>query len=201
MADVTVNDWVNDYVTTIFLNRGFDPVDDKSVAALIDSQWDNWKRLMVKSGLNADRTLADDTAFEFASKRVTGGAAGIFPAFSALATGLPTPEIVPESNRAYDKEDCDTCGNVGVIMVATARGQVSFGCKCMNAIKYAGIPKATPDQLAQAWREQREEADRLRTWAMDRGMDYDGNLDDFRANFRRWFESAGTTKAMFAKAC
>lgn len=199
MSAITVNDWVNDYVTLIFMNRGFDPSSDKAVTALIDSQWDNWKRLMVKSGLNSDRVLADNTAFDFASKRVTGGAAGIFPAFSALVTGLPTPEDTPITNRYYDKEDCDICGNAGVVMVATNRGKCAFGCQCMNAIKYAGTPKASDAQLDQSLRERRMELDRLRTWAFDRGIEFDGTLDEFRAGFRKWFESAGTTKAMFAK--
>ena len=201
MADIKVETWVATYVQQLFIQRGYDPNADDAAAAVFDAQWDNWKRLIVKTGLNNDRGMADDVAFEFSSKRVVGGAARIYETFADFVCGRPQPVREFQEARDHSKEDCDTCGNIGVIMVETARGQHAYGCRCMNAIKYAGIPKATPDQLAQAWREQREEADRLRTWAMDRGMDYDGNLDDFRANFRRWFESAGTAKAMFAKAC
>ncbi|CAB5207056.1 hypothetical protein UFOVP184_20 [uncultured Caudovirales phage] len=200
MSEVTVNDWVAEYVTQLFVNRGYDPSADEAAENIVATQWPNWKRLIVKTGLNSDRQLAEDVAFEFASKRVQGGAARIYEFFADYVSGRPQPIREYQEERNLAGEDCDTCGNLGVIMAETSRGQCAFGCRCMNAMKYAGIPKASDDQLRSAWQDRRREADRLRSWALERGIEVDGTIEDFRADFRRWFESAGSAKAMFAKA-
>ena len=95
--------------------------------------------------------------------------------------------------------ECTACGNLGAIVAPAGRGTAAFACRCINSMKYAGVPKATEQQIFEASCQRVEEEQRLRAWANERDINVGGLDDDFRASFRRWFESVGTTKAMFAK--
>jgi len=95
--------------------------------------------------------------------------------------------------------ECTVCGNLGAIVAPAGKSTAAFACRCIKSIKYAGIPKATEQQLFEASCQRVEEEQRLRVWANERDINVSGLDDDFRASFRRWFESAGTTKTMFNK--
>ena len=106
---------------------------------------------------------------------------------------------VNEAVNDYFHGECTSCGNLGAIVAPSGRGTAAFACRCIKSMKYAGVPKATEQQLFEASCQRGEEEQRLRAWANEREINVGGLDDDFRASFRRWFESVGTTKAMFAK--
>ena len=109
-------------------------------------------------------------------------------------------EWVTEAVNDLQYGDCDICNNIGVVVIpVSGTNTAAFACKCFKSLKYAGVPKASEQQLFDASCRQMEEVDRLRRWAEDRGIDFRGTDDQSRASFRRWFESVGSTGAMFAK--
>lgn len=109
-------------------------------------------------------------------------------------------EWVTEAISDLQYGDCDICNNIGVILVpATGNTSYTLACKCFKSIKYAALPKANEQQLFDASCRQIQETERLRRWAEDRGINFKGTDDQSRASFRQWFESVGSTGAMFAK--
>jgi len=112
-------------------------------------------------------------------------------------------EWVTEAVEDLYYGECTTCGNTGAV-VLPVRGTsgthtAAFACRCIKAMKYAGVPKATEEQLFEASCQRIEEGERLKRWAEDRGINFKGTDDQSRASFRAWFESVGSTGAMFAK--
>ena len=121
MSDIQVNSWVGEYVRGIFINRGYDP-SDVETEKLIDVQYDNWKRLMVKSGMNKDESLAHEVAFEFSCKRLTGGVGKVFEQFAEFVNARPRAVVANEVAHQHDLkqaglEACDVCEGFGVVSI------------------------------------------------------------------------------------
>ena len=192
MSDITVNAWVNDYVYRLFQDRGFRA--NEEITDLVEDQWSNWKRLMVKSGLNADQAMADDVAFEFSTKRVMGGANRIYEHFADFVLGKPAI-VTTVHERETDKYKprqvaCNYCDGRGVVMVPMERYRDdelrrdlrAFKCACEASAPYAGITPATEEMLAWAKKELGIQRQRLYEWSRQFGLD-ESNPAEFK---RQW---------------
>ena len=205
MSEITVNGWVRQFIFQLFINRGYSP-DDEAVQPLLDSQWDHWKRLMVKSGLNADQLLAEEIAFEFNCKAFKGGAGRIFEHFAEFIAGRPKPvrekEYVQHITGIFC-QDCEDRGYVGVPMVSVKTGistEKIHRCHCLNGVKYAAFPMATPQILDDVARYREQESKRLNQWLIDRGIPV-GPDAEFRKGFRRWVDAQGGLTGIFKPVC
>lgn len=121
MSDIQVNSWVNEYVRGIFIIRGYDP-SEEDTNKVFELQYDNWKRLMVKSGLNKDETLANEVAFEFSCKRLTGNVGKVFEQFAEFVNSRPRAVIANEVAHQHDfkqagLEACDVCESFGMVSI------------------------------------------------------------------------------------
>ena len=178
---IHVNGWVKDYVNSLFKSRGYDP-EKEEVFDVIENQWDNWKRLMVQSGLNADKGVAEDVAYEFSTKRVMGGASRIFEHFADYVLSKPKKVREFESAKYVIRENvrCDICEGRGVVMIPvkeiTRAGlerteERGYKCECEAAIPYSSIPAASPEMLGFACREVRRRDQELAGWSAANGLD------------------------------
>lgn len=195
--NIVVNSFVRHYVEQVFINKGYDPVLDEEVSKTFEAQWDHWKRFMVQSGLNADERLADDVAYEFATKRLVGGAARIFEHFAEFHRNRPKAVAEREFavQKVYESESCQYCDGFGCVSVPVEfKGKTSrrsHACVCSNALKYAGVPVATSDMLRYVLREQRQREEHLRMWCEARGLDMFGDLAEFNAKAKSYRDSLG----------
>lgn len=198
MSHIVVNSFVRSYVEQIFVNKGYDPVLDEEVSKTFEAQWDHWKRFMVQSGLNADELLADDVAYEFATKRLVGGAARIFEHFAEFYKNRPKAVAAREfeTQKCYESETCQYCDGIGCVSVPVEyKGQTSnrsCACVCNNALKYAGVPVATGEMLRYVLQKQRQREVDLRMWCEARGLDMFGDLAEFNAKAKAYRDSLGT---------
>lgn len=197
MAEIKVNNWCGEYVRQLFINRGYDPVGDEKVADLIANQWEHWKRLLVKSGLNADRGLADEVAFGFAIKVVKGGPGRLLEAFAEFVLGRPQEVREAEQKQASeDHEDCEICERLGLVRfervwvnsdgVEQVSGR-SYRCRCRNSKKYPALPIATPQMLQEAINTVRRERDSAYNWCRINLIDPDATAEERAKQWRRWF--------------
>lgn len=201
MQEVTVNGWVREYVFQLFVNRGYQQDDDETLA-IVDAQWQNWKRLMVKHGLNADQGLAEEIAFEFGCKMVKGGAGRIFEHFAEFVAGRPRPvrekEFQVQRPAGVYCPDCEDRGYIGVPMIAKSGQKVdrTHRCHCLAGVKYAAFPEATPEMLDRVLQEREAENRRLGQWCLDRGIPV-GPDAEFRRGFRKWVDAQGGMTSIF----
>lgn len=196
--NIVVNSFVRGFVEQVFINKGYDPVLDEEVSKTFEAQWDHWKRFMVQSGLNADERLADDVAYEFATKRLVGGAARIFEHFAEFHRNRPKAVAEREFavQKVYESESCQYCDGLGCVSVPVEyKGKTSnrsHACVCGNALKYAGVPVATGEMLRYVLRQQRQREENLRAWCEARGLDMFGDLAEFNAKAKSYRDSLGT---------
>ena len=198
MSHIVVNSFVRSFVEQIFINKGYDPVLDEEVSKTFEAQWDHWKRFMVQAGLNADEHFAENVAYEFATKRLVGGAARIFEHFADFVRNRPKAVAEHEiaNQKGYESEECQYCDGIGCVSVPVEyKGQTSnrsFACVCNNALKYAGIQVASSEMLRYVLQKQRQREEDLRMWCEARGLDMYGDLAEFNAKAKAYRDSLGT---------
>jgi len=195
---VTVNDWVKPYVESLFKKRGYSP-EKEEVFDVVEEQWTDWKRLLVQSGLNSDKNLADDVAYEFATKRVIGGAARIFEHFADFVLGKPKQvrESIEDKYRVKSNVKCQRCDGRGVVIVPITQtidgedrtSQRAFKCECEASMAYASLQMATPEMLDYAKRKNGEENQRLYEWSRANGLD-ESNPPEYRSRWAGLFTLA-----------
>lgn len=199
---IQVNGWAQDYVNLLFKNRGFDP-EKEEVFEVIETQWENWKRLLVQSGLNADKSLADDVAYEFSTKRVIGGAPRIFEHFADFVLGKPKQVREFEAAKYTVRENvrCDFCDGRGVVMIPMTRERdgitqthdKAFKCECEASMPYSSLILASAEMLEFARRSIKARNRELSTWAEANGLD-----ESRPAEFRRRWAKMFTAKSIFS---
>jgi len=160
---ITVNDWVIDYIDKIYERRGFD------MAEITSSSWfalqvEGWKRLVVKTGINSDKNMADDIAFEFAAIACYKPER-VYEEFAEFVAKRPRSIRVHQEQKHMDSlewKPCGICGGLGVLIVpvtCTKNNQVTertstYRCECTNSLKYLGIDQASPEMIF--WGRQQE---------------------------------------------
>ena len=196
--EIVVNLFVRHYVEQIFVNKGYDPVLDEEVAKTFEAQWDHWKRFMVQSGLNADELLAENVAYEFATKRLVGGSARIFEHFAEFVKNRPKAVADHEfaTQKGYESEECQYCEGIGAVVLPVVHKDVTsdraFACVCNNALKFSGVPTANSVALRYVLRRQREQEERLRMWCEARGLDMYGDLAEYNVKAKAYRDSLGS---------
>lgn len=188
---ITVNDWVKPYVESLFKRRGYNP-EKEEVFDIVEEQWTDWKRLVVQSGLNSDKNLADDVAYEFSTKRVVGGAGRIFEHFADFVLGKPKQvrEFIEDKYRVKSNVKCQNCDGRGVVIVPitqTVDGEDrtsnrAFKCECEASVAYSSLQMASPQMLEWAKRKIGEDNQRLYEWSRINGLD-ESNPAEYRS---RW---------------
>ena len=103
--NIQLSPWVAEYIRELLLNRGYDCGSAEN-RPIFDSQWNNWSRLMVSSGLNADEHMATEVAVEFAFKKLTGGFAKVFEQFAEFMRSRP--KAITDSDFAKGVISCKT---------------------------------------------------------------------------------------------
>ena len=202
---IYVNGWVKDYVNALFKSRGYDP-EKEEVFETIENQWENWKRLMVQSGLNADKGVAEDVAYEFSTKRVMGGASRIFEHFADYVLSKPKKVREFEAAKYTVRENvqCDICEGRGVVMIpvtCTAKDGIErtekrgYKCECEASIPYSSITMASPDMLDLACKEVRLRDQELSAWSAANGLD-----ESDPAEYRRQWARMFSAKPLFANS-
>jgi hypothetical protein len=197
MSNIVVNSFVRGYVEQIFINKGYDPVLDEEISKTFEAQWDHWKRFMVQAGLNADEHFAENVAYEFATKRLVGGAARIFEHFADFVRNRPKAVAQHEiaNQKGYESEECQYCDGIGCVSVPVEYKEQtsnrSFACVCNNALKYAGVQVANSEMLRYVLQKQRQREQHLLMWCEARGLDMFGDLAEYNAKAKSYRDSLG----------
>lgn len=177
---ITVNDWVIDYIDKIYERRGF------NLAEITSSTWfplqvEGWKRLVVKTGINADKNMADDIAFEFAAIPCYK-AERVYEEFAVFVSKRPRSVRVHQEQKHMDSlvwKPCGICGGLGVLIVPVTRtkgGQTinmasTFRCECANSLKYLGVEQASPEMMTWGRKQERIADERHAEWIRLQGGD------------------------------
>lgn len=196
---VDVIDWTSAFVSELFLNRGYNPEDNR-YASIIGSQASNWRRLLAENGILLDDDAASDAAYEFSNVAIKGGAGRIYEAFSDYLKSRPKPAAQPVPVSPTRQVHCSYCGGSGAATVDIVNrygtpAVAVFRCVCEAAIKYAGIPPATREILDASRDRQKADREQSKRYFAKLGVDLDrvSEIDAIRAmreHFRRMHADA-----------
>ncbi len=191
---IDVKEWVRDYVLSLYKSKGYDPA-NVAVAKIIEDSRNDWRRFMVKSGLNADQFLADEVAFEFRCKKLIGGAGHLFENFADFVNSRPRAVREVEFQQQTTQVECDICCGKGYEYVegVSRTGEVKetpFRCTCFHGTKYASLNPMTP--AMQNWVLQNRQAQSMTAerWCRDRGIET-SSRSKFFPTWRNWLYQQG----------
>lgn len=189
-AELEVEEWVKDFVFALFAKRGY--VDSES-KAVVNAQWDNWKRLMIESGLAQNKKAADEAAWEFAFSEIKGGKGKIFEAFASFLAKKPSSVREMEEARQQVPQgfSCRVCDGMGVVMrevVRTSDGRLknaAFACTCdIGRLRYGGLQMIDSDIADEIRAGQKKEFALACNWLEERGMSKETTFAEFWRNLR-----------------
>ncbi|CAB5237964.1 hypothetical protein UFOVP142_48 [uncultured Caudovirales phage] len=190
---IQVNDWVVEYVVNLFLAKGYN-MQSEEMQGLLTLQINDWKRFMVKSGLNADSFLADEVAFEFRCKKIEGGAGRLFEQFASFVNSRPKTLREKEYSDQVQSQSqtCDVCGAKGWLDVNHVRRdgeirRVTRRCVCLSGMKYASLQQASPDEIRSAFEDDRRELWKVEQWLRERDIDTT-TRESFQKTWRAWLD-------------
>lgn len=188
--ELEVEVWVKDFVFALFAKRGY--VDSES-KAVVNAQWDNWKRLMIESGLAQNKKAADEAAWEFAFSEIKGGKGKIFEAFASFLAKKPSSVREMEESRQQVPQgfSCRVCDGMGVVMrevVRTSDGRLknaAFACTCdIGRLRYGGLQMIDSDIADEIRAGQKKEFALACNWLEERGMSKETTFAEFWRNLR-----------------
>jgi hypothetical protein len=206
---IQVNGWVIGYIEQLYLQRGFE-IDALMELAWFPLQLENWKRLLVKTGLNADELMAIDVAFEF-SAVTCYKPERLYEEFAAHMSKRPRAVREHQESKASDSlgwRPCGTCGGIGAIIApihqtkdgVTRAGTSTFRCDCPNSIRYSSIPMASPDMMQWSREQERLQDRRTANWYADLGGDVTRDSEEHLLSLaRKYMQKPG--REMFKSVC
>lgn len=189
-AELLVDDWVQDYVFALFAKRGYV---DNETRAVVKAQWDNWKRLMIETGLAQNRKAADETAWDFAFVEIKGGKGKIFEAFASFIDKKPSTIREMEEARQQVPQGftCRVCEGLGVVMREVVRqsdGRIknaAFACTCdVGRLKYGGLQMIDSDIADEIRASSKKEFAQACSWLEERGMSKETTFAEFWQKLR-----------------
>lgn len=193
MSDARDSAWAMEYIKALFWARGYDPETDDN-AKVIESQWPNWKRLLVQTGLMRDQVTAEDVAYEFSKVIVRGSAARIFEHFADFVQKRPQPVREFEAAKYSLKSNvgCEFCDGRGVVMIPvsfTRRNQEvhdrrAYRCTCEAAGPYVSLIQASDEMLKFARCELGQRREQLCQWSKAYGLNED-NPEEYRRGWTK----------------
>lgn len=177
---ITVNDWVIDYIDKIYERRGFNMAEITSTT-WFELQVEGWKRLVVKTGINSDKNMADDIAFEFAAIACYKPER-VYEEFAEFVSKRPRSVRVHQEQKHMDSlkwKPCGICGGLGVLIVpvtCTKGGKTTsmtstFRCECINSLKYLGVEQASPEMMTWGRQQERIADEKHANWIKLQGGD------------------------------